>query len=486
MSEAKAHGDGLHPAVTQEDFETHLLQLQDDLAWIEDHGSTTERLQAIAGLESLASSANYKQASLSYQVEKDVVRDHEERGVNLDDQTRGAASSVAMARRQSPKGFRNYLTNCRVLMEDTPNLATAFAHGEFTERQIMAILNELQTVKAQRRTEFDDFYGENPEMFENMGPKRIKDTVRKFTLSYNSDQVSKEQKTVEESRYARMDIDTTKGCIKLTAMYPLLPGMGLKNYLDKESRRLKKKGDERTLDQIRADILHSYMMAGEPSKMPINLQVGVIMTDRALFQGEREPAYLEGYGYMPAQDVRAWIGGHQIDNELTFEEMEAKLTPDHIEQIEVLTELARFYTAPGDQDLIAMDSKARIFPENLKKFIRVRDRHCRTPFCDGIVEETDHVKQHARGGKTSAYNGCGRCEICNKAKEAAGWFELTLMKGPHTMLINPVSSTSYRSTAPPATGLAHKPFPHLMSDSRWLEELKGKLRRSGFAKPTAA
>ncbi|WP_159611236.1 HNH endonuclease [Glutamicibacter sp. JC586] len=475
MSEAKARGGGLDSAVTYEDFESHVLQLQDDLTWLEDHGSKAECLHAIEALEGLTSSADYKKACLSYQVEKEFVRDHEDRGVNLDDQTRGAASSVAVARKQSPKGFRNYLVNCRVLMEDTPNLATAFSRGEFTEAHMFTILNELQTIKAQRRTEFDELFAANPNMFEGMGRNRIKDTVRNFILSFNSDPVSKDHKTVEERRFARMFVDKETGCVKLSAQLPLISGMGLKNYIYKESRKLKRKGDERTLDQIRADLLTGYMVVDAPSKTPINLQVGVIMTDRALFQGEREPAFLEGYGYMPAQEVREWISGHQIVNELTFEEMEAKLTPEHIEQIEVRTELARIYTAPGDQDLIAMDSKARIFPEKLKKFIRVRDRHCRTPFCDGIVEEADHVKQYARGGKTSVWNRLGRCEVCNKAKEATGWYEFTMLKGPHSMLMCPGSSTTYKSTAPPATGYVHKSFPQLMADSNWFKDLKSNL-----------
>jgi len=477
MSEAKVHGDALPQAVEPADFDDHWLALQRELTWMEDHGSKEDCVRGIEGLEAFVASANYQQARLSYRLEKKFICDNEERGVNLDDQTRGAAASVAIARKQSSNGFRNYLVNCRILFEDTPNLAAAFSRGEFTEPQIFAILNELQTVKAQRRTEFDELFGQNPNMFECMGRNRIKDTVRNFTLSFNSDPVSKEHKTAKEGRFARMTIDEKKGCVNLTARFPLLPGMGLKNYLYKESRKLKKKGDERTKEQIRADILFSYMMVGEPSKMPINLQVGLIMTDRALFQGEREPAFLEGYGYIPAQEVREWISGHQIDNELTFEEMEAKLTVEHIEQIEVLTELSRIYTAPGDQDLISMDSKARIFPEKLKKFIRIRDRHCRTPFCDGIVEEADHVKQHARGGKTSVHNSCGRCESCNKNKEASGWFEFTLMKGPHTMLINPVSGMSYQSTAPPATGYVHKPFPQLTTDATWFKDFKDKLSR---------
>lgn len=476
MSEAKAHGNGLTPPAPPDAFDLHLDQLNDDLVQLEEHGTKAECAHAIEGLEALASYIRYRQACLSHQIEKDFVRDHEERGVHTDDQTRGAAACVALARKQSPHGMRNYLVNCRILFEDTPYLAAACSRGEFTESQVQAILTPLQDLRAQRRTEFDQYFAQNPDMFESMGTRQITQTVRKFVLSYTSDQESIKQKTVEEDRNLTLEIDQQRGCIKIRGEYPLLPGMCLKRYLDEESKTLRKKGDPRTRTQIRADLLFSYMMIGEPSKMPVALNIGVIMTDRSLFAGEREPALLEGYGYIPAQSVREWIGGHQIPNDLTFEQMEAKVTRENIEQIEVRTELARFYTAPGDQELISMDSKARLFPEKLKKFIAVRDRHCRTPFCDGIVEEIDHVKQYARGGKTTVSNGDGRCAACNKAKQAAGWYEYTTYGNGHSITICPGSAMSYKSTAPPATGYAHKPFPQLMRDGTWLQKLKERLR----------
>lgn len=476
MSEAKAHGSSLTPPAPHEDFDLHMQMVQDDLSAIEEHGSKTECAQGIELLESFISTLRFKQAALGHQLEKEFVRDHEERGIHMDDQTRGAAASVALARRQSPHGMRNYLVNCRILFEDTLHLAAACARGEFTEAQAQAILTPLQALKPLRRTEFDQFFAQNPDMFESMGTNQIKETVHKFVLSYTSDQESIEQKTVEEQRKLSLKIDHQRGRIMINGEYPLLQGMCLKNYLDDESKALRKKGDKRSRAQIRADLLFSYMMIGEPSKMPIALHVGVIMTDRALFAGEREPAYLEGYGFIPAQSVREWISGHQIPNDLTPEQIDAKPDQELIEQLEVRTELARFYTAPGDQDLITMDSKARIFPEKLKKFIAVRDRHCRTPFCDGIVEEIDHVKQYARGGKTTVFNGDGRCAACNKAKEAVGWYEYIAFGNGHPIMVCPGSAMSYKSTAPPATGYAHKPFPQLRCDSKWMQKLKERLK----------
>ncbi|MGP9031599.1 HNH endonuclease [Glutamicibacter mysorens] len=475
MSEAKAHGNGLALTADQPDLESHLIQLQNDLSWLQDHGSKAECAQAIESIEGVISSLRYGQAGLAHQLEKEVLRENEERGTNIDDQVRGAASRVAIARKRPQNGSRNYLVNCRILFEDTPNIAAAFSRGEFTEAQIQAMLTPLQDVRPLRRTEFDGIFRQNPDMFESMGPKRIKETVTNFTVKYTSDREDKKLKDSNAQRYVRFRKDREEGCVFVQARLPIVGGTGLQKTLRDQSFRIKCKGDPRTRTQIEADLLARYMFFDENNEQTINVQLGLIMTDKALFMGDREPAYLEGYGFIPAQTARELIGGHQIPNELTFEEMEAKLTPENIERIEVMTEITRLYTAPGDQELITMDSKARIFPQKLKKFIRIRDRHCRTPFCDGLVEETDHVTQFARGGATSVSNSSGRCAICNKAKQATGWYEYTAFNDHHSMLICPGSAMSYRSTAPPATGYVHKPFPQLMCDSQWFTQFKERL-----------
>ncbi|MEG2579119.1 MAG: HNH endonuclease, partial [Glutamicibacter sp.] len=53
----------------------------------------------------------------------------------------------------------------------------------------------------------------------------------------------------------------------------------------------------------------------------------------------------------------------------------------------------------------------------------------------------------------------------------------TAFRDRHSMMICPGSAMSYRSTAPPATGFMHKPFPQLMRDSKWFADFKERLTR---------
>lgn len=68
--------------------------------------------------------------------------------------------------------------------------------------------------------------------------------------------------------------------------------------------------------------------------------------------------------------------------------------------------------------LLAMDSRARLFPDGMKEFLRVRDQRCQTPYCDAPIREYDHIKAYAAGGPTTTDNGQGLCTACNQAKEA--------------------------------------------------------------------
>jgi len=68
-----------------------------------------------------------------------------------------------------------------------------------------------------------------------------------------------------------------------------------------------------------------------------------------------------------------------------------------------------------------MESRSRFFPKGLAAFIGLRDRTCRTPYCDAPIRHRDHATPRNGGGPTSATNGLGECERCNYTKEAPGW-----------------------------------------------------------------
>src|SRR6516165_8462022 len=144
------------------------------------------------------------------------------------------------------------------------------------------------------------------------------------------------------------------------------------------------------------------------------------------------PADICGYGPIPAAVARAMVSSAVADRR-------SRAT------------LRRLYAHPRSGALVAMESRARIFPRGLAAFIDLRDQRCRTPYCDAPIRHRDHAQPWARGGPTTADNGRGSCERCNYTKEAPGWRVSTSIDETHTHtdeFTTPTGKT-YRSGPPP-------------------------------------
>jgi hypothetical protein len=116
--------------------------------------------------------------------------------------------------------------------------------------------------------------------------------------------------------------------------------------------------------------------------------------------------------------------------------------------------LRRLYRHPKSGQLVAMESRARIFPKGLATFIGLRDQSCRTPYCDAPIRHRDHAQPRHRDGPTSAENGLGECERCNYVKESPGWrVSAGTENGVHTAEFVTPTGARYRSTPPPLPGL---------------------------------
>ena len=114
--------------------------------------------------------------------------------------------------------------------------------------------------------------------------------------------------------------------------------------------------------------------------------------------------------------------------------------------------LRRLFAAPDSGALVAMESRARIFPSGLRRFITRRDVSCRMPYCDAPIAEIDHAHPHHDGGRTDALNGNGLCRTHNRQKESAGWAVTTAIDddGTHEALIRTPTGHEHRSRAPAA------------------------------------
>ncbi len=91
----------------------------------------------------------------------------------------------------------------------------------------------------------------------------------------------------------------------------------------------------------------------------------------------------------------------------------------------------RLYTTPDGRDLVAMDSRRRLFGGLLRRMLVLRDDVCTTPWCEAPIAHADHTTPARDGGPTSFREGAGKCARCNQGKEAPGWaHRVTVLKSP--------------------------------------------------------
>ena len=187
-------------------------------------------------------------------------------------------------------------------------------------------------------------------------------------------------------------------------------------------------------DRCRPDVLVERV-TGQAAASGVPVRVNLTISDRALTGGSHEPGWLTGYGPVSAATAL----------DLVADAGDAGLAS-----------LRRVYTDPAGR-LVAMETADRLFGADLLELLTLRDRTCRTPWCDAPIRRADHVRPHAAGGPTSVLNGQGLCEFCNLAKEAPGWrsspnppqSETGPGGGLHTVEITTPAGQHARSTAPP-------------------------------------
>jgi hypothetical protein len=186
--------------------------------------------------------------------------------------------------------------------------------------------------------------------------------------------------------------------------------------------------------------------AGEPVQ---TVEIHLVMTDRALLASDDEPALVTGSGIRASNPA-----GNLVP---------AVVARDLVRDADRAW-VRRLFADPESGQLVGMESSRRVFDGHLRRMLLLRDRVCRTPWCEAPIRHGDHVVAHADGGPTSLDNGQGLCERCNQTKNLPGWTAQTTGTtragrdpgGGHVVRTTTPTGHSYDSTAPPLLGGASR------------------------------
>jgi hypothetical protein len=342
---------------------------------------------------------------------------------------RSVAGQVALARRISPYQASRYVGWANVLTSELPQTFAALQAGRTTEWRAMVVARETIWLSAEQRATVD---AKLAPRLEALGDRRVEAEAKKLAYALDPAGFTERARNAENDRRVtvRPAPDTMA---RLTALLPVTQAVAAYAALQREADSVTAVGDCRGRGQIMADTLVERV-TGQASAGDVPIEVNLVMSDETLLDpNSGEPAHLDGYGPIPAGVARR----------LALEAGDG--TP---------TWLRRLFRRPGTGELAAMDTHRRLFTANQRRFLRLRDQDCRTPWCGAPIRHADHVTPAARGGRTTVSDGQGYCEACNYTKQAAGWRTRVVASraGPPEIEVTTPTGHRYRSRPPDPPG----------------------------------
>ncbi|UOT02548.1 HNH endonuclease [Rhodococcus opacus] len=398
-----------------------------------DAGLGIEWLDAIEALKSVGCAV---QAVITDGVATCIRADRRARGLPRAEWDRGIASQIALARRESPNRGGRHLGFAQALVHEMPHTLALLRTGRLNEWRATLLVRETACLSAADRGIVDRRLCSDPAILDGAGDRGL--IARAKALAVELDAASvvrRHRKAVSERRVTTRPAPDSMAY--LSVLMPVEQAVCLQATLGRDADSLIATGNSggRTRNQLMVDLLFERGSGATVSGVPV--AVNLVLSDETLLAGGHEAAQLHGFGPVPAGIAR-------------------QLVADAIES-DTETSLQRVYSCPHSGALTAMESQSRTFPKSLRKLIDLRDRTCRTPWCDAPIRHHDHIRSRRQHGATSVHNGSGLCEACNYAKEGDGWSARTVHKPCRTHLIDVGTPTGhhYRSAAPPLPVPAH-------------------------------
>ncbi len=360
----------------------------------------TEALDNIQVAERIKSALSAFQARRTAHLQTLRYEAEKARGIPASRRCKGLAAEVALARGDSAARGSQHLALATSLLKHMPNTLAALSQGQIHEEHAQAVTKETEWLNARHRRVVDGLITND---FEGNGPRKLGNIVREHAQRLDHKSSTKRLTAAEAKRRVYVK-GTDNNMGQVTAILPLQQAVAVEQSLrDTATSMLSTghskgpNGERRTRDQIMADEFVART-TGQATAAAVPTQLHLVMTDDALFGKGQEPAWLVGHGPIPAASAKAWLANP---------DMEAFLR--------------RVFTRPEDNQLVALDSRSRFFPQSLRLMVALRDDTCRAPYCDAQILNTDHTTAVKDGGSTHWNNASGLCGACNQIKENTGW-----------------------------------------------------------------
>jgi len=419
------------------------------------------RVELLGLLESLKGAAAAAQARVSVDFANSQITQRLAQGVPAGKAGAGLGAQVALARRESPSRGSRHLGLARALVEEMPHTLRALSGGLITEWTATVVARATACLTVEDRRRVDEALSDK---LAGMTDRRAEAAAN--ALAYQLDPhafVTRGRKAVQDRKVTVRPAPDVMSY--LTAHLPVAEGIACWAALDQAAKSLKAAGDDRSVDQIRADTLVARVTGIDPVVRGFDVELNLVMTDTSLFGTASTAARLAGYGPVPAPLARDLARTGSTRPDLQPDQGQDTTGPQPLagepglagvgDRVKVW--VRRLFTDPVEDTLAHRDRRRRAFTGSLRETLIARDITCRTPWCDAPVRHADHILPHAQDGQTSLDNGQGLCEACNYTKHTPGWTHhpITLPDGTTTIRITTPTGHTHHTTPPPVLDSLH-------------------------------
>lgn len=319
-----------------------------------------------------------------------------------------ATRDLSLTTRRSPADAGRTVTSARRMVESMPHLLSAMISGRAPATSLYGAADATSVLDADQRAEVDTLLHGRLSTLDGAGTRKWKAAVATAIGELDPDGEALRHRRARTRRHLTL-ARGQHGMATLTARMPAADAQLVHKRLSLEAERRQVRGERTGHGALMVDALTDTVLGREDGMDPVRLDLGVMITDRALFHpGVGDVAHIEGYGPVPAEAVRDQLRAVAAQPALGHRD------PFGDDGSAIRAVIRRLYTHPTTGELVQMDSRARTFPPAMARFLSWRDSSCRGPFCNASSRQRDHVVPHARGGLTSLENGQDTCAHCNQ------------------------------------------------------------------------
>lgn len=326
---------------------------------------------------------------------------------------RSMAAELAWAAGMSDRTIAAHMADAAELRDRFPSTFDVFAAGRVSRAQVTVIVDEGRGIDdAAARAEYESMMLDLAT--EPITSGRLRATAKAVAEQLMPTTLTDRHRAAREERRVEVrDLDDGMG--QLTLVGPAALTHGIHDRLTQMARAVqaaeldqpRDAAEQRTMDQLRADILCDLALTGHPTAEDADrhggdglgairgiVQITVPMLT-LLGQESRAPATLAGRCPIDADTARQIAGAATLWH--------------------------RVLTDPVTGHVVATD---RRYPtKRQRRHLQARDEHCRAPGCRMPVWrcDVDHTVDHAHGGHTSTCNLEHLCRRHHMLKHHTAW-----------------------------------------------------------------